>query len=155
MKKLVLFLILPVLCLSQERERFVPKTLLSNGGDTAWSINGTADDTSAVFDMISVQSIQYSMTDAGGDDSVAYSIELYTTNQLKTTPDSTFVLAKTIESSETTELWRPVHQLDVALARKGYIVVTGLAGNSITQTNLFYAVLLGWSNAEGMMRRSR
>ena len=132
------------------RERFAPVTLLSNGGDTAWEINGTADDTSAVFDMFSWQSIQYQMRDIGDDDSVAYSMALYTSTQIKTSPDSTFTLAKTIESSETTEDWRPIVQFNVPVARKGYIVVTGIKGNSILQTNLFYAQILGWSDADNM-----
>ena len=148
----VFVLIFSALLFAQMRERFAPVSLETNGGSAAWSIAGTADDTSEVFDMFSYQSIQYRF--ANDDDSTAYKVELYTTNKLLTTPTNAFQLSQTLTSSITDTGWQAPRQFFTPVARKGFIVVTGLTGNAALGST-GEIELLGQSNADNMSGRLR
>ena len=147
MKRLI-FLLLPVLCFGQMQEQFAEVHYTT-------SIQDVGVDTSDVFDLFSVQSVQYAMIDTTTDDSTGYSLALYICNQNKTSFDSTFTLAKTLETNETTAEWQPTVQFDTPVALKGCFITTGTTDNNVETPNLFYLNIVGWSNAEGMSRRLR
>ena len=152
MKRLVFVLLLiPFILTAQMREKFAPVSLETNGGSTTWSISGTADDTSAVFDMFSYQSVQYRFTNT--NDSTVYKVELYTTTQILSSPSNAFQLSQTLTSSTSDTGWQAIKPILVPVARKGFIVVTGLTDNGSPSTGQIN--LLGWSPAEGMSGRLR
>lgn len=152
MKKLFIFILLTlaVNLFGQNRERFFNVDLANNAGSTTWSINKTADDTSAVFDLFSGQSISYNMYDPSASDSVEYTITVYASHQIRSTPDSTFSLEQTISVSSS---GYDMTAFSLPTARKAYIIVTGGSDNGAEVAGLF--TLCGWSNAEKMAGRMK
>lgn len=150
MKRLFILisLTLAINLFGQMRERFAPVVLVNNAADTTWAINKTADDTSAVFDLFSNQSISYNMWDPTASDSVDYDITVYCSHLIRLTPDSTFSLEQTIAVSSS---GYDMTAFSLPVARKAYIIVTGGADNGAACEGLF--TLLGFSDADGMTGR--
>lgn len=127
-------------------DTFDTHIIRTNAGDYSWIITGTGDDTSEAFDMPPWSSIQYCFNDTSAtwDDSVNYKIQLLTS--LKGSPDSSFVLAQTITSGTITGGYQAVKAINVPVAMKGKLVVTGLTGNTILPGLYGIIIVGGWSN---------
>ena len=127
--------------------------LMTNGGSRDWNIVGTADDTSETFRLYSCTGIQYFWSDSSGtgNDSVNIKVELLTAS---IDVDSAFVLAQTITSGFTTGGYEAVKLVNVAPARYGRVVVTGLTGNCKGYDGSTYGTygqvfINGWSSQPG------
>jgi len=151
MKRFIFLLILiPMIASAQMRERFAPVSLETNAGSTAWAINKTADDTSAVFDLFSNQSISYNMWDPTASDSVDYDITVYISHAIASTPDSTFSLQQSIAVNSS---GYDMTAFSMPVGRKAYIIVTGGSDNGAECEGVF--TLLGFSDADKMAGRMK
>jgi len=145
-RKLFILLLLPLLVFGvfSSKETVAPLTLLSNSGETAWTLIETEDDTSAVFDMYNVGSIQYAMFDTTGtaNDSINYSITLLTSLSNTSTVDSTFATAQAVTAGVTSSGWQAIVAFSGGLAKKGVIVATGITGNTKVTPNILYVKII-------------